>query len=137
MPFVQTNWWCVEIPDEWIAEHEEDVVTISDCDDVGDIDITAVKKEQDDINDDDLLAFAKAQIEKTTTPQLFETDAAKGFYFEYEDDGTAWREWYLAAGSLLIYITYNTDIENAGMDDVVVDQIIDTLLVLDVEEDQA
>ena len=57
MSMVQTEWWCLELPDEWSAEMEDDCVTISDCDGVSEIDITVVRKDGGDVDESDLKQF--------------------------------------------------------------------------------
>ncbi len=137
MSILQTEWWCLELPDEWSAEMEDDCVTISDCDGVGEIDITVVKKADGEVNDNDLKDFAEDLIEQGLQGQLVEVGAAEGLYFFYDDSDGAWREWYLGAGSLLIYITYNTLMEHKSLDDAIVDEILDTLIVLEEIDEQA
>ena len=44
MQIVQTDSWCLQIPDEWSAEIEDGVVVIFDCDGVSEINITIVRK---------------------------------------------------------------------------------------------
>jgi len=127
MPFVETQWWAIEIPEEWEAQYSEDCVSISDCDEVGCLDISALKKQQGDITEDDLRAFAGELLDKSLIPQLVECSGLSGLYFEYQEDDTAWREWYFAANDLMIYITYNCDLENKDFDVAVVDQILETL----------
>ena len=52
-----------------------------------------------------------------------------GLYFSYEKEELHWREWILASGKTLIFATYTTEPEQAGMDDVVIDQILETLVL--------
>ena len=54
-----------------------------------------------------------------------------GFTASYLDEDTALREWYVAHGQQLLFITYSCDEENRGMDDAAVDQLLDTLLPVD------
>ena len=77
-----------------------------------------------DLSDD--LLQQKIPYQSVTVASL------RGISFVYDDrdEGVAWREWYLAQDDLLLYITYNTDLENKGLDDAVVDEILATLLVL-------
>ena len=44
-------------------------------------------------------------------------------------EGSAIREWYVANGALMLFITYSCDEENAGMDDAAVDELLDTLML--------
>jgi hypothetical protein len=48
----------------------------------------------------------------------------------YVVEETAVREWYVANGALLLFITYSCDEENRGMDDAAVDELLDTLMVV-------
>ena len=40
------------------------------------------------------------------------------------------REWYVAIGSVLLFITYSCDAENRGLDDAAVDEILQTLVAV-------
>ena len=131
MSMVQTEWWCLELPDEWSADMEDDCVTISDCDGVSEIDITVVRKEDGDVDQDDLNQFAEDLIAKGLTAEPVNAGLASGLLFSYDDEDGAWREWYLGCHSLLIYITYNTEMEHKGLDDAMVDDILSTLVVLE------
>ena len=56
-----------------------------------------------------------------------------GQYVEYEEDNDAWREWILVLDGVLLYATYNCDVEDRGIDDTVVDQILTTIVIEDSE----
>ena len=131
MAIVQTQWWCLELPDEWSAEMEDDCVTIADCDGVGEIDITVVRKAYSHVDDSDLAQFAEQLVEQGIASRAVEVGVTRGLLFEYQDDEGDWREWYLARGPLLIYITYHTDTEHSGLDNAIVDEILATLVVLE------
>jgi hypothetical protein len=55
--------------------------------------------------------------------------AGSARYGEFVEDGAAIREWYVVEGPLLLYITYSCDVENRGMDDAAVDDILSTLRI--------
>lgn len=138
MSIVQTHWWCLELPDEWSAEMEEDSVIISDRDGVGEITISVVSKSDGSVQVEDLRDFAEELIEQGEQGQRIELGSVNdpdisppsGLLFAYDDSEGAWREWYLGCGALLIYITYNCDIEHRLLDDAIVDEILSTLIVL-------
>ena len=131
MSIVQTEWWCIELPDEWSAEMEDDCVSITDCDNVGTIDISAVRKEGGLVGQQDLLDLAADLVADDIQFQPVTIAGAEGVLFEYEQEGVTWREWYLAQGTLVLYATYNTEVEHAGLDDALVDEILSTLVFLD------
>ena len=50
-----------------------------------------------------------------------------GITGSYLADDAAIREWYVANGAMLLFITYSCDVENRAMDDAADDEILDTL----------
>jgi len=132
MSIVQTEWWCLELPQEWQAEMADDCVSISDCDEISFLDISAIKKQGASVAEEDLLDLSDDLLQQKIPYQSVTVASLRGISFVYDDrdEGVAWREWYLAQDDLLLYITYNTDLENKGLDDAVVDEILATLLVL-------
>ena len=133
MSIVQTQWWCLELPDEWTAEMDDDSVTITDCDSVSEVDITVIRKPQGQVSVADLNGFAEHLIDQGHASTAISLVSAQGLLFQYDDDDGAWREWYLAAESLMIYITHNTEIVDKGLDNAVVDDILSTLVTLNDE----
>tara|TARA_B100000767_G_scaffold274412_1_gene307321 strand:+ start:4940 stop:5356 length:417 start_codon:yes stop_codon:yes gene_type:complete len=133
MSIVQTQWWCLELPDEWTAEMDDDSVTITDCDSVSEVDITVIRKPQGQVSVADLNGFAEHLIDQGHASTAISLASAQGLLFQYDDDDGAWREWYLAAESLMIYITHNTEIVDKGLDNAVVDDILSTLVTLNDE----
>ena len=133
MSIVQTQWWCLEFPDEWTAEMDDDSVTIADCDRVSEVDITVIRKHSGQVDEGDLDEFAGDLRAQGLTGEAVALNAAQGLLFQYDDEDGAWREWYLAAESLMIYITHNTAIEDKGLDNAVVDDILSTLVTLNDE----
>ena len=133
MSIVQTQWWCLELPDEWTAEMDDESVTIADCDRVSEVDITVIRKQSGQVNEGDLDEFAGDLRAQGLTGEAVALNAAQGLLFQYDDEDGVWREWYLAAESLMIYITHNTAIEDKGLDNAVVDDILSTLVTLDDE----
>lgn len=131
MSIVQTEWWCLEIPEEWSASVEDDCVTVSDCDGVGDIDITVVCREDGVVDENELQALASDIIDQGITAEPVEIGNCQGLLFEYVEEDEALREWYLARGGLFVYITYSCDADNRDLDVAAVDAILQTLVVVD------
>ena len=42
MNILETDHWCMMLPEEWHAENDDDVIRIVDQDDVGEIEITTL-----------------------------------------------------------------------------------------------
>ena len=137
MPFVETDFWVMEIPEEWVATQEDDLVCIVDPDDIGSLDVSALCKEQGEVTIDDLNVFAEELYAAGRTSKMVESGDFEGLYFEYASEELHWREWFLKHSSksgLLVFASYTCDPEQAGMDDVVVDQMLESLVPLDQEK---
>ncbi len=129
MNVLETEWWNLVVPPEWWAEAEEDSIVIGDQDDVGCIEISSLHKREGDFEAAEVAAIARDEAEQDLQWDKVTLGDLTGVMSAYAIDGTAIREWYVASGSLLLFITYSCDVENAGMDDAAVDEILDTLLV--------
>ena len=96
---------------------------IGDRDDVGCLEISALRKEQGDFSDADLDDFAEAGL----AWQRVTCGSFRGHCASFVEEGDAIREWHLYAGDLLLFITYSCDAGNGGLDDAAVDDILDSL----------
>jgi hypothetical protein len=123
MRVLEAGEWGLLLPDEWQADQEDDAIVIGDRDGVGCIEISELYKEDGDFSAEDLALFTAG--ESVWTP--VKLGSFVGFGTQLTEEGAAIREWYLYAQHLLLYVTYSCDIENAGMDDAAVDDILDTL----------
>jgi hypothetical protein len=127
MRTVETDWWLLDIPDEWEAEQDDETIVIGDEDGVGALEITTLTHESSDADFSDLDALAKQIVPVTTAGATVKLAGMPGRYFQYEEEGDAVREWLLSDGEILLLITYSCDAENSGLDDGTVDDILDTL----------
>ena len=50
-----------------------------------------------------------------------------GLFFCYEEEGTAWREWYLAADNCLFFVSYDVPAGQEAAELAEVEQIVATL----------
>jgi hypothetical protein len=127
MRVLETNWWSISLPDEWIAEEDDDAILIYDEDDVGTIQIADLKKEGGDAQHEDLLEMAEDLIAQGLKPFPASMGEFTGIKFEYEEDGSFVIEWFLRCGDIVLLVSYDCDIENKDMDVSMVDEILDTL----------
>ncbi|MFK8042042.1 hypothetical protein [Congregibacter sp.] len=123
MRVLEAGDWGMLIPEEWQAEQDEDAIVIGDRDGVGCIEVSELHKESGDFGTEDLQQFE---------PDASQWEACRkgsfeGIYRALIEDGAAIREWYLYAGALLLYVTYSCELDNQGLDDAAVDEILDTL----------
>ena len=133
MPFVQTNWWSAEFPEEWQAEENDGIVTLTDPDNIGALDITALIKEAGQVAEAELDELARENFPSDVDSTAVTVGELSGQYVEYEEDDDAWREWILVLDGVLLYATYNCDVDDRGIDDAVVDQILTTIVIEDSE----
>jgi hypothetical protein len=118
MNVLETEWWSLALPPEWWADTEEDSILVGDQDDVGCIEISTLHKDEGVFDQGTVLSIAQSESEWPLDWGLV------------VQEETAVREWYVANGALLLFITYSCAQENGGMDDAAVDELLDTLMVL-------
>lgn len=129
MNVLETEWWTLALPPEWWADSEEDSILIGDQDDVGCIEISTLRKEEGVFEPDMVRSIAQSESEQPLQWQPVTLGEFAGLGSHYVQEETAVREWYVANGALLLFITYSCAEENRGMDDAAVDELLDTFMV--------
>lgn len=130
MNVLQTEWWTLALPPEWWADSEEDSILIGDRDDVGCIEISTLHKEQGEFDEQALRDMVAEEADRVLEWRSITLGEFKGLASSYVEEGAAIREWYVANGALLLFITYSCDEDNRGMDDSAVDELLDTLMMV-------
>ncbi|WP_019529561.1 hypothetical protein [Dasania marina] len=129
MNVVESQWWIIDLPPEWQAEEDEETILISDEDGVGEIAITTLEKTDGAVSDQELREFSLEVEQQFGAGQVVELAELQGYYYSYDDDGDAVRDWYLRCDNLALLITYSCAQDNAGMDDSAVNEILNTLFI--------
>lgn len=119
------------LPTEWHAENEDDIIRIVDQDDVGEIEITTLHKQSGNVMPAEIQDMALEESPEISQWKATNAGAFSGVSGHYTEDGAAVREWYLGSDSLLLYVTYVCDEDDAGLDDASVDELLGTLVVGD------
>ena len=132
MNVLETEWWTLVLPPEWWADSEDESILIGDRDEVGCIEVSTLHKEQGDFTQDNLEEIAREGSDSKLTWQAVAAGDYKGIAAQFVEEDAAIREWYVANGSVMLFITYSCDPDNQGMDDAAVDEILDTLLAVQV-----
>lgn len=127
MNVLETEWFTLGVPPEWWAEREDDSILIGDRDDVGCIEISTLCKEQGEFEPAEVESIARDNGEAEWQWAPGKAGAFSGVCCDYLEEGDAVREWYLASGQVLLFITYSCDEDNRGLDDAAVDEILSTL----------
>ncbi len=129
MNILETEWWTLALPPEWWAEAEDESILVGDRDGVGCIEISTLHKESGEFSREEVDTIAREEGAAADWQPVTLGDFNGCLAAGLEED-TALREWYVAAGPLLLYITYSCDADNGGMDDAAVDELLDTLSVV-------
>jgi len=129
MNVLETEWWTVAVPPEWWAESEDESILIGDRDGVGCIQISTLHRAAGEFDAAEVEGIARRESPVAGAWQSVSPGDFAGLTSRCAEEGTALREWYVARGGMLLYITYSCDEENRGMDDAAVDEILDTLTV--------
>ncbi len=137
MNILETEHWCLLLPPEWWAEQEDDIVRIADNDEVGEIEVTTLCKSDGDVDAGELKLMAREESPEVRDWSQVSLGAFAGVSGDFSEDDAHIREWYVAAGPVLLYITYVCDLENAGMDDGAVEELLSTLVLGDSPADSA
>lgn len=126
MKIFQYPLWSISLPDDWEEEHDDEGVTLFDPQGSGSLEITTL--EQDEPVDDGFLEYmAEEHLEAGAEPEEVECGDFEGFELSYGDAEHYWREWYLRAGNLMLYVTYHCPLADEGSEDDAVDAILETL----------
>ena len=131
MNILETDHWCLMLPAEWQAENEDDIIRITDQDEVGEIEITTLHKQSGKVVSAEIQEMARLESPEVSHWEVATAGAFSGVSGRYSEDGAAVREWYLGSESLLLYVTYVCDEDDAGLDDASVDELLATLVVGD------
>lgn len=129
MNVLETEWWTMALPPEWWAEAEGDSILVGDRDQVGCIEISTLRREAGAFGEAEVQGIAMEDAEDGALFAPATLGDFSGFTSAYEEEGAAVREWCVASGDLLLFITYSCDADNRGMDDAAVDELLDTLLL--------
>jgi hypothetical protein len=126
MHTVETDWWLLDLPEEWQAEQDDETIVITDEDGVGVLEITSLEPEEGDQRVD-LQELAKQLVPEGLAGSAARLGDFDGLYFQYQEEGDAVREWVLQCDNRVLLVSYSCDLDDAGMDDSFVDEVLDTL----------
>lgn len=127
--FIQTDFWEMELPEEWDAEQDEETILVSDADGVSLIELTALARPGHSNNEDALAELAQELLAEGITPDPVKLGAFEGWVFLFTDEeGASYREWYLFHKDFVLLVSHGVDAEHAGWDDDVVDEMLATLV---------
>lgn len=122
-----SEWWSVDLPDDWRTERDDTCTSMFSKSGVGALQISAVRNNDGPATDDDLKDFAKAHLDAGAPVKPVNYGAFMGFYLHYSLDNFYQRQWWLRCADTVVLATYTSDLEDKGIEDGVVDNILKTL----------
>ena len=128
MEIIETDYWCMFVPDEWAIVRDQDLIKMTDENEVGELILNTL------IHQDGHLEFSKIYtLAETESPEVCDwmrvtLGKFAGITGEFQEFDTSIREWYVGYGSALLYITYACWQAHAGIDAALVDDILSTLV---------
>ncbi len=122
--------WTANCPQDWVMETDEDSVLLYDPDNgVGTLEISCFCKEDGTTTQEELLDLAADTIASGARRMDVSLGGMDGLLFFYTEEGMAWKEWYLAAGNCIFFITYDCPEELEGAEDDELVEIIGSLKI--------
>ncbi|MBZ0072760.1 MAG: hypothetical protein WCY26_09560 [Thiohalobacteraceae bacterium] len=122
----QTPLWIINLPDDWEDEEDDEGVTLFDPAGSGTLRISALERDEE-VDDAFLDYMAAEHLEAGAEPEAVEYGDFDGLGLSYGDDDHYWREWYLRADSVMLYVTYHCPLVDEGREDDTVEAILETL----------
>ena len=126
MSFYESVWWSVDLPRGWEIEQEEECTTFYKNEGVGALQISAYRNETREVTDEDLTEFGEFAKRGFET-QRVRTKALTRLKTSNSTDNDYWEHWYLRAGRLLVYVTYNCASEHQGIEHLEVYETVESL----------
>jgi len=105
-------WWSVDVPTRWYARADKECATFQRTPSLGTFQISSARKDSP-ITDSDLGEFANDRIPEGAQLVNVMYGDFSGFTACFQKDNLMWREWWLRAGKLMIYATYNVAAHSA------------------------
>ena len=126
MKRLDSEFWQISLPDDWISDEDDGCTSIYHDKGVGMLEVSAVEQ-PDEIVPDDLLSLASEHLDQGAKVETVELGDFDGIELNYVEDDIYWREWYLKSGKLLLFVTYNCDTGDEEKEEGMLDVMLATL----------
>lgn len=123
----KSSWWAIEHPSNWSAEEEKDCVTLSAKHGVGALQISAYRRADESVTDEDLNDLAEDELTDGVSPQNASCGDFNGIAISYVEAERFWRKLWLRSGSLLLYVTYSCGAEEQAVEVESVNRMLSSL----------
>lgn len=119
--------WTLDLPEEWQAEKDEDAVIVTDEDNISTIELSAIRKEEGEVDGEDLAEFASELNALNLPRKEASLGDFSGFCYQYLEEGEWCRDWFLSCKEVFLLVSYTCLLEDKTLDDAAVDYILDSL----------
>jgi hypothetical protein len=125
-------WWTIESAG-WAVDESEDHTAFVPCDTAEEaaLIIGAFRKSDGAIAPEELWEMSGKASPPSAGRESVKCGPFEGYRTRYDaEDSLHWRVWWLAQGSLHLYVTFNCQRDDAGKHDMVLDWMLSTLKVV-------
>jgi len=122
----QEGAWWLTIPDGWNEVPDPDCATIVSAGELGALQLSS-EIAAGDLTHEDLLELAREHLDAGAPRADVTAGDFRGFEIAFDDGEAYWRQWYLRAGSQMLFATYNCSLANIGVDDAAVEAALGSL----------
>ncbi len=131
---INQHFWEIETAG-WAVDQSPECVTLNPYDTEAALQISCHRKHSGPVTNADLLGFAQeVAAEQAVQPVAVVCGDFRGYEASFTDpEPRFWRHWFLAAGSVSLYITYNTSPDTSDSHTAVVDWMLSGLRAFDTD----
>jgi hypothetical protein len=122
-----TAWWSIQIAIGWLSEQEDECATFWREDGVGALQISAHSHDSGSVPADDLEDFTKGEFPDGAALKPIRCGQFVGVGVDYVADGKFWRKRWVHQGPLLLFVTYNSDVDDRAVEFEAVNEMLATL----------
>ena len=127
MSIYRSTWWSIKVSPTWCAQTDPECTSFYRHDGVGALQISAYKNDHRAVIDDDLLEFSAGEFPEGKSTQYVRCGKFTGLGIEYVTGNSFWLKRWLRNGSLLLFVTYNSDSKDYALEMHDVNQMLNTL----------
>lgn len=124
MKLIETPWWALPLSDEWHYETEDDTVIVTDNEGVGSLEFTVLELDTSAPGLPDVQELARELIPVGVAGEQASCGPWQGLRYEYAEGSDYCRDWLLYSGDRVLLLGYTCELDNRGMDDAAVDQML-------------
>jgi hypothetical protein len=127
----KASWWSVDLPTDWRGYPDAGCSTFRADPPLGVLQISAARKDAGIVTDQELKEFAESRLGREVTLRNAAFGNFAGLTAAYRKDGLFWEEWWLKAGCLMVYVTYNVVESGEAVEQAAITRILGSLKGID------